>query len=161
MKQKYLLLSMIPLFFLIFFATSLSIFAVTPNLELTPATQYVLIGNEGTVNVVVENVTNLMAADITLNFDDTKLQYNSAAVGSFWLPEGVLVFSPLATGGSLNIQLSAEPAFSKSGTGTIITVNFERIAAGVTDICFGDTTLVNHDGNGITHTKGGCCSFNE
>ncbi|GAF91343.1 unnamed protein product, partial [marine sediment metagenome] len=110
MKQKYLLLTMILFVFLVS-ATSLSIFAATPNLQLTPDTQSVLIGNEGTVNVVVEDVTNLMAADITLNFDDTKLKYNYSAVGSFWLPEGVLVFSPLATGGSLNIQLSAEPAF--------------------------------------------------
>ena len=130
------------------------------NLKLTPASQTVTVGNQGTVNVVVENVTNLMGADITLTFDNTKLSYISAAAGSFWLPEGLLIFSPLATGGSVNIQLSAEAANIKSGTGTIITVTFERIASGVTDICFGTTDLRDASWQAITHTKGGCCSFN-
>jgi hypothetical protein len=121
----------------------------------------VLIGAKGTVNIVVEDVTNLMGADITLNFDDSKLKYDSSAVGSFWLPEGVLVFSTVATGGSVNIQLSAEPATVKSGSGTIITVTFERIASGVTDICFGATDLRDEAWQVITHTKGGCCSFTE
>ena len=133
----------------------------TANLKLTPATQSVPIGTEGTVSVVVENVTNLMGADITLNFDNSKLRYDSAAVGSFWLPEGVLIFSAVATGGSVNIQLSAEPATVKSGSGTIITVTFERIASGVTDICFGSTDLRDEAWQVITHTKGGCCSFTE
>ena len=96
MKQKYLLLSMILLFFLIFFATSLSIFAVAPNLKLTPATQCVPIGNEGTVNVVVENVTALMAASITLNFDATKLQYVSSAPGSFFSSAFIIGATPEA-----------------------------------------------------------------
>ena len=131
------------------------------NLELTPATQTVLIGAKGTVNVVVEDVTNLMGADITLNFDDSILKYDSSAPGSFWSPEGLLVFSPLATGGSVNIQLSAEVANAKSGSGTIITVTFERIASGVTDICFGSTDLRDDAWQVIPHTKGGCCSFSE
>ena len=161
MKQKYLLFSMILLFFLIFFATSLSIFAATPNLELTPPNQTVLIGAKGTVNIVVEDVTNLMGADITLDFDNSKLKYDSADPGSFWSPEGLLVFSPLATGGSVNINLSAEVATVKSGSGTIITVTFERIASGVTDICFGSTDLRDEAWQFIPHTKGGCCSFSE
>jgi hypothetical protein len=119
------------------------------NLQLTPATQ------------TVEDVTNLMGADITLNFDDSILKYDSADPGSFWLPEGLLVFSAVATGGSVNIQLSAEVATVKSGSGTIITVTFERIASGVTDICFGDTDLRDEAWQVITHTKGGCCSFSE
>ena len=134
---------------------------ITPNLKLTPATQSVTVGNQGTVNVVVEDVTNLMGADITLNFDDSILKYDSSAPGSFWSPEGLLVFSPLATGGSVNIQLSAEVANAKSGSGTIITVTFERIASGVTDICFGSTDLRDEAWQVITHTKGGCCSFTE
>ena len=131
------------------------------NLKLNPANQTVLNGAKGTVDIVVEDVTNLMGADITLNFDDSKLKYDSSAPGSLWSPEGLLVFSPLATGGSVNIQLSAEVANAKTGSGTIITVTFERIASGVTNICFGTTELRDEAWQVITHTKGGCCSFSE
>ena len=160
MKQKYLLLSMILLFFLIFFATSLSIFAVVPNLELTPATQSVPIGTEGTVNVVVEDVTALMAASITLNFDTTKLQYVSSAIGNFFLPGFIAGVDDSITG-SVTIDFLNLEDEKPSGTGTILTVNFERIAAGDTNITFGATELINGDGNDIVHTKGGGCSFTD
>jgi len=45
MKEKYLLWSMILFVFLIFSAAFLSVSAVTPNLELTPSTQSVTVGN--------------------------------------------------------------------------------------------------------------------
>jgi len=42
-----------------------------------------------------------------------------------------------------------------------LTVNFERIASGVTDICFGVTVLTNQDGIDFAHNQGGCVSFAE
>jgi hypothetical protein len=51
--------------------------------ELTPSSQSVTVGNQGTVNVVVEDVTDLKGANITLNFDASKLQYVSSDDGDF------------------------------------------------------------------------------
>jgi hypothetical protein len=48
MKQKYLLLSMI-IFAFLFSATSFSVLAVTPNLELTPPTQSVTVGSQANI----------------------------------------------------------------------------------------------------------------
>jgi hypothetical protein len=114
----------------------------------------------------VEDVTDLLAANITLTFDPAILQYvlYSAASGAFWEPQGVLYLDDALTApGTLNIGVLADPLEFKSGTGTIITVAFERIASGVTDICFGDTELAQPGtppASLIPHTKGGCCSFN-
>ena len=136
------------------------------NLKLTPSSQSVSVRAQGTVNIGVENVTDLMAANITLTFDNAVLQYvpNSAAEGDFWLPEGVLLLQGEVTApGTLNILILADPLEYKSGSGTIITVAFERIASGVTDISFGDTELAEPGtppDSLIPHTKGGCCSFN-
>ncbi len=127
------------------------------NLKLTPASQTVLIGNEGTVNIVVENVTNLLSGDITLTFDDSKLAYISSALGSFF-SNGFK--DALATGGSLNIAFATTDVVKPSGTGTVLTVTFERIASGVTDICFDTTVLTNQGGIDFPHTQGGCAFFN-
>ena len=130
---------------------------VPPKLELTPASQSVLVGNQGTINIVVEDVTNLLSGDITLSFDDSKLTYISSALGSFF-SDGFK--SALATGGSLNIAFATTDVVKPSGTGTVLTVTFERIDSGVTDICFDTTVLTNQDGIDFPHTKGGCVSFN-
>jgi len=66
----------------------------------------------------------------------------------------------LATGGSLNIAFATTDVVKPSGSGTILTVNFERIDSGVTDICFGVTVLTNQDGIDFAHDQGGCVSFN-
>ena len=128
------------------------------NLKLTPATQSVAIGTEGTVNVVVEDVTALMAASITLNFDAAKLQYVSSAPGDFF--SSAFIVSATPGSGSVTIDMMSL-AEKPSGTGTILTVVFERIAAGTTNITFGATELTNEDGFSITHTKGSGCSVTD
>ena len=162
-KRLYIKLFLSLLFIVLMAPASL---AQTTNLILTPDTQSVSIGAQGTVNIGVENVTDLLAVNIDLTFDPAILQYvpNSAAPGAFWEPEGILLMQDVVTApGTLNILVFADPLEYKSGSGTIFTVAFERIAPGVTNICFGDTELA---GPGtppaslIPHNKGGCCSFN-
>ena len=157
MKQKYLLLSMI-LLVILFSATSLFVFAATPNLELTPPTQSVTVGNQTNVNVVVENVTDLRGANITLNFDASKLQYVSSTDGSF-IPSATLLEQSIDnTNGSVTLDIAGLGASAyASGSGTIMTVIFNRIATGNTNITFGATTLRDKDNITITHTKGNGC----
>lgn len=126
-------------------------------LELLPEVVVVFTGDPFTINIVVENVTNLLSGDITLTFDETKLAYRSSALGGFF-SDGFK--SALATGGSLNIAFATTDVVKPSGSGTILTVNFERIDSGVTNICFGVTVLTNQDGIDFAHTQGGCVSFN-
>jgi len=156
MKQKYSLLNMILFVFLILFsATSLSVLAASPNLELTPSIQSVNLGNQATINVVVEDVTDLKGASIILNFDASKLQYISSVAGSF-IPDATLMDSN--TNGSITLDVAGLGTFSyASGTGTIITVVFERIAAGNTDITFGITELRDKDNIFLTHSTGSGC----
>jgi len=139
----------------LFSATSLSVLAASPNLELTPSIQSVNLGNQATINVVVEEVTDLRGANIILNFDASKLQYISSAAGIF-IPDATLMTS--STNGSITLDVAGLGIFSyASGTGTIITIVFERIAAGNTNITFGVTDLRDRDNVSISHTTGSGC----
>jgi hypothetical protein len=160
MKEKYLLWSMILFVFLIFFAASLSVFAVTSNLELTPSTQLVTVGNQGTINIVAEDVTDLKGANITLEFDASKLQYISSVDGGF-IPIAILTEQLIDNaGGTVILNIAGMGATAcANGTGTIINVTFERIVDGNTNITFGATELKDKYNNTITHTTGSGCSF--
>ncbi len=155
MKQKYLLLSLILFVFLVSI-TSLSVLAVGPNLELTPSTQSVNLGSQANINVVVENVTELKGASITINFDASKLQYNSSADGGF-IP-GAFLPPPTVDNinGSVTLDL-ASLSSNASGTGTIMIVTFDTIGAGNSTVTFGATTLRDKNNIDITHTKGSGC----
>ena len=159
MKQRYLLLSMILLVFLIS-TTSLSVFAVTPNLELTPAFQSVSVGSQVTIDVVVEDVTDLRGASIILNFAASNLQYASSDDGDFIPNDTLQVKSIDNTNGSVTLDIAGlgESGYhSGTGTGTIITVVFDTVDAGDTNITFGVTQLRDKNNNEIIHTQGNGC----
>jgi len=131
---------------------------VTPNLKLTPSSQTVSQGSQVTIDVVVENVTELRGARVVLNYDASKLQYSSSTAGSF-IPNATLLAN--ATNGSVTLDIAGLGATSyASGTGTIITVVFDTIDTGNTNITFGTTTLRDKDNDTITHTKSSGCSVN-
>ena len=156
MKQKYILLSLILFIFLAFFNISISAFAVTPNIKLTPPTQSVNQGTQATIEVVVEDVIDLKGANIILNFDASKLQYNSSADGGF-IP-GALLAPPIIdnTNGSVTLDIASIISCA-SGTGIIMTVTFDTIGAGDGSITFGTTTLRDKDNLIIDHsTTDGC-----
>ena len=156
MKQKYILLSLILFIFLAFFNISISAFAVTPNIKLTPPTQSVNQGDQATIEVVVEDVINLKGANVTLNFDASKLQYSSSADGGF-IP-GALLAPPTVDNinGSVTLDIASIISYA-SGSGTIMSVTFNTIGAGDGSITFGTTTLRDKDNLIIDHsTSDGC-----
>jgi len=130
---------------------------VPANLKLTPPSQTVTVGNQATINIIVEGVTDLLGANITLNFDATKLQYVSSAPGSFFSNAVIMPTTPDNINGSVTLAL-ATLAETPSGTGTIITVVFNTIASGSANITFGATELRDKDNNSIAHTTGSGCS---
>ena len=132
---------------------------VISNLKLTPFSQSVTLGNQATIDVVVEVVTDLRGASVTLNFDASKLQYSSSSAGSF-IPNATLMDSSTSSSVTLDIAgLGTSGYHSGMGTGTIITVEFDSIAtASSTNITFGSTTLRDKDNITIPHIKGSGCS---
>jgi hypothetical protein len=128
----------------------------TPNVKLVPSSQTLTQGSQFTLSVVVENVTDLLGASVTLNFDAAKLQYVSSSAGSF-ISNATLMDS--SAGGSVTLDVAGMGASSSaSGTGTIITVVFDTIASGSTNITFGATTLRDENNDSISHTTGSGCS---
>jgi len=132
---------------------------ITPNLKLTPSSQSVTQGNQASINVRVEDATDLRGASVKLNFDGSKLDYSSSSKGSF-IPNATLLDSSTSSSVTLDIAgLGASGYHSGMGTGTIITVVFDTIAtASPTNITFGSTTLKDKDNDTITHTKSSGCS---
>ena len=132
----------------------------TPNLKLTPSSQTVTLYNQATIDIVVEDVTDLRGASIKLNFDGSKLEYSSSSKGSF-IPNATLMDSSTSSSVTLDIAgLGVSGYHSGTGTGTIITVVFNTIdTASPTNISFGSTTLRDKDNNTISHTKGSGCSI--
>ena len=131
---------------------------VTPNLKLTPSSQTVSQGSQVTIDVVVEDVTDLKGARIVLNYNASKLQYSSSTAGSF-IPNANLFAS--STNGSVNLDiagLGASSYHSGMGTGTIITVVFDTIDTGNTNITFGTTSLRDNNNDNIDHTRSSGCS---
>ena len=130
-----------------------------PNLKLTPCPQSVTLGNQVTINIKVEDVTDLRGASVTLNFE-SELDYDSSSAGSF-IPSATLMDSSTSSSVTLDIAgLGTSGYHSGMGSGTIITVVFDTIAtASPTIITFGSTTLRDKDNNTISHTKGSGCSI--
>jgi len=129
---------------------------IPPNLELLPHTQNAKIGESFSINVEVENVTDLLGASITLNFDHVAMPFLSATPGSFFSNADVLadLSGPL---GSITLWLDSveEPA---SGTGTIMIVSFVAAMKGNNyPITFGVTELRDKDNKIIVHTTGSDC----
>jgi len=138
--------------------TSFTTDPITPNLKLTPSSQSVTQGNQATINVKVEDVTDLRGASVKLNFDDEKLDYNSSSAGSF-IPSATLLDSSTSSSVTLDIAgLGASGYHIGIGTGTIMTVKFDTIDTGNTNITFGTTILRDKDNNTITHAKVSDCS---
>lgn len=139
------------------FVITVNLVAIS-NLKLTPDSQSVTLGSQATISVVVEDVTDLRGASVTLNFDASKLQYSSSSTGSF-IPNATLMDS--STNGSVTLDiagLGASGYHSGIGAGTIITVKFDTIDTGNTNITFGTTILRDKDNNTITHAKVSGCS---
>ncbi|PKP58207.1 hypothetical protein CVT91_08985 [Candidatus Atribacteria bacterium HGW-Atribacteria-1] len=130
---------------------------VLAYLTITPPSQTVTVGSQATINIVVATIPNLKGASITLNFDATKLQYASSADGGF-IP-GAFLPSPTVdnTNGSVVLDIASLTG-SASGTGTIITVIFDTIASGSSNITFGTTLLRDENNDPIYHTTSSGCS---
>ena len=134
---------------------------VPANLKLTPPSQTVTQGSQATIDVVIEGVTDLRGANIILNFDATKLQYSSSDDGDF-IPNDTLQEKSIDNiNGSITLDiagLGTSGYHSGIGSGTIMTVTFDTIASGSSNITFGTTQLRDVDNQPISHATSSGCS---
>ena len=138
---------------------------VNPNLKLIPSTQSVIMGSQATIDVVVEDVTDLRGANIILNFDPVGLQYVSSADGGFIppipdAPDATLMEGNIDnTNGTVTLDIAGFGVSAyASGTGTIMIVVFDTIDKGNANITFGTTNLRDKNNKEIIHTQGSGCS---
>lgn len=113
---------------------------VTPKVYMDPSTKSVINGNSFTVNVYIENVTNLFYASVYLTYDPTKITYTGSSEGSFLKKGGASVtFSPYVPpvqNGELIMGITRLGASSggASGTGILCSATFTAVATGTSTI---------------------------
>jgi len=132
---------------------------VVADVLISPSTITVTAGDPFTIDIVVENVTELQGVTVELAFDDSKITYTSAAVGTF-LHEPILLYPPpvgSVTNEGFSIVGTGIPNYV-SGSGTVLTVTFNALVPGTTDISFYLTELRHDVFTLIPHKVKGECS---
>ncbi len=109
----------------------------TATLAVSPSTKTVNISDALSIDVTVNTVTGLHAANVRIVFNSAVLHYSGVTLGSF-LP-GAFLLSPLLSPGLLNIDtLTVDQAIlgtgASTGFGTIFTVQFTAQGSGTTPI---------------------------
>jgi len=113
--------------------TPTEIFATT-TVRLIPSVIQTQLNGTFTIDVIVEDVSNLMAGDIRLSFDNNKIQGEGITEGTNFLTKNNgSAFFPQKdiTNGSISVAfaiLGGNP-FGVSGSGTIFSVLFKTISA--------------------------------
>ncbi len=116
--------------------------------SVNPLTSNVQPGDSFSVDIWVENVTDLYGFDVTLLFNPAHLQVDSLDLGDF-LSSGLGGEDLDNTTGIINYyNTQMSPSVPKSGSGTLFTVNFTALTTEVTtsiDIDDSLTELVEYD----------------
>ena len=137
--------------------------------RVVPASQYLTLGGVTTVDIRIENVTDLFGADVRLSFDPTKLAVQDAnsaiagvqiEVGTFPDPSGGQGFVALnsadnSTGQIAYAVILLSPASPVSGSGVLARVTFQAIGEGTSSIAFTSATLSDPQANPIAVTTEG------
>ncbi len=146
-----------PYFRLILMVTAVLLASVAPASAQTgtvvrvyPPFQQVQPGDEFDLTIQIDDVVNLYAFDLTLNFPPDKLEVLSAAYGSF-LEEPLMGFiSKDNVNGTLQAVASQQnPTEPQSGSGALVTVHLRAKAGANGDAALGLTDVVLSDNNGF------------
>jgi len=120
---------------------------------IQPAGQVVVNGSDFTVDVVVNNVTNLGAYQFSLEFDAVVMAYVSAANGPFLGSSGRTVNCDPPSLADSNVRLVCRTLGSApsgpSGDGVLATVTFSAIREGIGLMDFSDLMLTDIRANVI------------
>jgi general secretion pathway protein D len=117
----------------------------TPVLSLRPSAPEVNQNGSFTVNVQVDNVSELFSAPMRVKYDNKTLKLLEVVQGDFMKGDGQQVTfaeSKAEADGVAIINLNRVPGSGGiSGSGTLVTLKFQAIAKGTTAINFQDVAL--------------------
>lgn len=103
-------------------------------------------GDSFSVDVMVENVQDLYAFDIIVQFDPEVIIVNQITLGSF-LVEGIILIQEVNNlDGKVQFamtQVRPEPA--KTGTDTLFTIDFSALEVGASDLTISQKDLTEHE----------------
>ena len=124
-----------------------------PALMFYPRRHIIAQGSTVTFYVLAEEVTALMAAEIHLEFDPSKLEIVSVSQGSLFQNGQESIFSYEIGSGSIEIltTLLSSSSPSVSGTGDLIQIEVKSLQSGSASISFnGSDVFRDPDNNDIT-----------
>ncbi|MFC1656088.1 lamin tail domain-containing protein [Patescibacteria group bacterium] len=116
-------------------------------------------GDTFTINVQVDNVTDILSCGFDVLYDDTVLQYVSAQEGIFLNENGTISTSfqeglENGTPGKIVVGSSrlTNPPSGTSGSGTLFELTFQALAATTTQLTFDSTSFLSDTSGDITAT---------
>jgi hypothetical protein len=128
----------------------------TPNIYVSPASKSVQTGQEFTIDIDVDYVSNLYGYEIWMNFDNSKLNASAIDYDGF-LNEPTTMWHQEVnnTGGYVSLAYtSLRPAPAKTGGSPppLATVHFKAIGVGTSTLHLNKTLLADDQAITITHT---------
>jgi len=131
-------------------------------IKVRPDAQVINKGEKITIEIFIENITGLSAADVQLQFNPTVLQAQDAdtAKDGIQVQAGVFLkpdFVPVniidnKTGLAQYALVQVAPTKAVDGSGVLASITFEAIADGVSDLAFVKTDLANTGAESISVT---------
>jgi general secretion pathway protein D len=116
-------------------------------LRLVPSAPEARVGQNFTVTVQVDNATDLFGAPMHIQFDNRTLRLNDISVGSLMSGDGQMpIFSRniLNDRGEAAVILNRLPGSPGiSGSGVLLNLSFQAVAAGASTLRLNDSTLRN------------------
>ena len=133
--------------------------------RISPATQQIAAGQTTVVEIRVDNVSGLAAADVELRFNPTVLQVVDAdqaregiqiQPGNFPSPDFVAMNTADNSGGSVRYAVTQLPPHQPvNGGGLLASISFRAVNGGSSDLTFNIANLANAQGQPIPSTPQG------
>jgi len=124
------------------------------TVRIAPPSSTVTAGSTVTLDVEVQNVTNLHLFHVVLHFDNTVLRCESATNGGF-LPETFFFRDPPVLPSDTARYLTVDDALSglqtRSGSGIFFTVQFTALQPGVSTVALEQVVLRDGSNQNIAH----------
>jgi LysM repeat protein len=132
-------------------------------IRLEPATPQLNVGDTAIIEIRVDNVVNLFAADAQLQFNPAVLQVQDADAGregvqiqpgNFPIPDFVITNVVTNTSGIINYAATdLAPLEPVSGSGTLARITFQAIAPGESEVTFSAFGLIGDNGQALPATS--------
>ena len=130
--------------------TSFIVDAVSgPALMFYPRRHQVDQGTTVTFSLLAEEVSDLMAAEINLNYDPSNIELLSISQGDFFQSGQESIFSYEYNSGSIEILTSLlnSDSPSVSGTGSLVNISFRKLQQGSSSIAFSSENFFRNPDN--------------